>query len=88
VLGLLSFPGYFHWYPRWRRCRFARAGQIHLAAADGPIRPGSDQPGAHTPGPDGKNIEIVETGEYLVASNIHAGEGSALLDAPVFIGKH
>jgi catechol 2,3-dioxygenase-like lactoylglutathione lyase family enzyme len=38
--------------------------------------------------PDGKNIEIVETGKYLVASNIHAGEGSASLDAPVFIGKH
>ena len=38
--------------------------------------------------PDGKNIEIVETGKYLVASNIHSGEGSASLDAPVFIGKH
>ena len=38
--------------------------------------------------PDGKNIEIVETGKHLVASNIHAGEGSASLDAPVFIGKH
>jgi catechol 2,3-dioxygenase-like lactoylglutathione lyase family enzyme len=38
--------------------------------------------------PDGKNIEIVETGKYLVASNIHAGEGTASLDAPVFIGKH
>jgi catechol 2,3-dioxygenase-like lactoylglutathione lyase family enzyme len=38
--------------------------------------------------PDGKNIEIVETGKYLVASNIHAGEGSASLDDPVVIGKH
>jgi hypothetical protein len=38
--------------------------------------------------PDGKNIEIVETGKYLVASNIHAGEGCASFDAPVVIGKH
>lgn len=38
--------------------------------------------------PDGKNIEIVETGEYLVASNIHAGEGSASLDDPVILGEH
>lgn len=38
--------------------------------------------------PDGKNIEIVETGKYLVAGHIHAGEGSASLDAPVVIGKH
>ena len=38
--------------------------------------------------PDGKNIEIVETGEYLVAGNIHAGEGTATLDDPIFIGKH
>jgi catechol 2,3-dioxygenase-like lactoylglutathione lyase family enzyme len=38
--------------------------------------------------PDGKNIEIVETGKYLVASNIHAGEGTASLDDPVVIGKH
>ncbi|PBC52090.1 hypothetical protein CJ179_01440 [Rhodococcus sp. ACS1] len=38
--------------------------------------------------PDGKNIEIVETGKYLVASNIRAGEGTASLDDPVVIGKH
>lgn len=38
--------------------------------------------------PDGKNIEIVETGEYLVATNIHAGEGSASINDPVVIGKH
>ncbi len=38
--------------------------------------------------PDGKNIEIVETGRYLVASNVRAGEGSASLDAPVVIGEH
>jgi hypothetical protein len=38
--------------------------------------------------PDGKNIEIVETGRYLVAGNIHAGEGNASLDDPVIIGKH
>lgn len=38
--------------------------------------------------PDGKNIEIVETGKYLIASNIHAGEGTASLAAPVLIGKH
>ena len=38
--------------------------------------------------PDGKNIEIVETGKYLVASNVRAGEGSASLDASVFMGKH
>ena len=38
--------------------------------------------------PDGKNIEIVETGRYLVAGNIQAGEGSASLDDPVIIGKH
>ena len=38
--------------------------------------------------PDGKNIEIVETGRYLVASNIHACEGTASLATPVLIGKH
>ncbi|MDV6271139.1 VOC family protein [Rhodococcus globerulus] len=38
--------------------------------------------------PDGKNIEIVETGKYLVAENIRAGEATASLDNPVIIGKH
>jgi catechol 2,3-dioxygenase-like lactoylglutathione lyase family enzyme len=38
--------------------------------------------------PDGKNIEIVETGRYLIASNIRAGEGTASLADPVIIGKH
>jgi catechol 2,3-dioxygenase-like lactoylglutathione lyase family enzyme len=38
--------------------------------------------------PDGKNIEIVETGRYLVASNVRAGEQTASLDNPIHLGKH
>jgi catechol 2,3-dioxygenase-like lactoylglutathione lyase family enzyme len=38
--------------------------------------------------PDGKNIEIVETGEFLVSDNIAAGEGTADPQNPVVLGKH
>jgi hypothetical protein len=46
----LRVSGLNQWYPRERRCGFARTGQLHPAAADGPIGPGSHQPGAHAPG--------------------------------------
>jgi catechol 2,3-dioxygenase-like lactoylglutathione lyase family enzyme len=38
--------------------------------------------------PDGKNIEIVETGRYLVASNVRASEPTASFDNPIRLGKH
>src|SRR6516162_3825834 len=38
------------WYTPARRYRFARKGQIPAAAADGPVGPGSYQPGAHPAG--------------------------------------
>jgi hypothetical protein len=39
-----------HWYANVPRCRFAPTGQLQLGAADGPIGPGSHQPGAHAQG--------------------------------------
>jgi catechol 2,3-dioxygenase-like lactoylglutathione lyase family enzyme len=38
--------------------------------------------------PDGKNIEIVETGEFLVADNIAHGEATADPGDPVVLGRH
>jgi catechol 2,3-dioxygenase-like lactoylglutathione lyase family enzyme len=38
--------------------------------------------------PDGRNIEIVETGEHLVAGNIHSLESTASFDDPIRLGKH
>lgn len=38
--------------------------------------------------PDGKNIEIVETGQHLVADNITRGEATADPSNPVVLGKH
>jgi len=37
---------YVKYYPAARRHRFARTGQLYPAAADGPVGPGSHQPGA------------------------------------------
>jgi GMC oxidoreductase len=36
----LRVSGLNQWYPRGRRCRFARTGQLHPASANGPIGPG------------------------------------------------
>jgi catechol 2,3-dioxygenase-like lactoylglutathione lyase family enzyme len=38
--------------------------------------------------PEGRNIEIVETGEYLVASHIHSLESTASFDDPIQLGRH
>jgi catechol 2,3-dioxygenase-like lactoylglutathione lyase family enzyme len=38
--------------------------------------------------PEGRNIEIVETGENLVASHIHSLESTASFDEPIRLGRH
>jgi hypothetical protein len=53
----------YKWYPAVRRYRFARLGQIHPVAADGPIGPDSNEPGAHAPGRGrgtGGQVELAE----------------------------
>ena len=56
-------------YPAARPCRFARTGQTHAVAADGPIGPGSHQPGA--PGRGRNTRGQVELAEDIGQVPVH-----------------